>query len=160
MMREVWRDIPGFEGHYQASDMGRVRSLRRKDSAGRIRSGRVLKPNRTSNGYLQVALCGPWGRISKLTHNLVCLAFYGKEQNLEVDHLDEDKENNCLYNLEYVTRQENVSRHHSRGRNLYIRFCPSKYPKRPYQTIIKGRYIGSFKTKEEALTARDEVLAR
>jgi hypothetical protein len=156
---ENWKDIPNFEGYYQASDQGRIRSLDRKDDKGRLRKGRVLRPNPQHHGYLQVTLCGPWGRTSRFVHNLVCLAFYGESRGLEVDHLDEDKNNNCVFNLEYVTRHENVKRHHSKNRELYISYYPQKYPKNPFCVIVKNKHIGTFKTKAEAICARDEAIA-
>ncbi|QKM47751.1 hypothetical protein B7760_01775 [Burkholderia glumae] len=109
---ETWRDIPGFEGRYQVSDQGRVRSVDRRVRAvsktGReyLRPvlGVVLRPG-DCRGYPIVNL-HPAGTIA--VHLLVARAFVpGAAPGLEVNHLDGDKTNCCAANLEWVTKQQN-----------------------------------------------------
>lgn len=104
---EVWKDIPGYEGLYQASNLGRVRSLNRVDALGRRIRGRVLKPGTHLDGYLMVDLSK--GGVAKhySVHRLILLAFRG-ESDLDANHRDGDKANNRLSNLEYVTPSENT----------------------------------------------------
>ena len=54
--KEIWKDIPGFEGHYQASTLGRIKSLDRKDTLGRSLKGRIMKQGETRGKYLTVGL--------------------------------------------------------------------------------------------------------
>jgi len=110
LTQENWRDVVGFEGKYEVSNLGRVRSL----CCGRIK---VLKLGRHGNGYRTVT---PGGRISKLVHRLVAMAWIGPIPNdKEVNHIDGDKANNRVENLEYVTRRGNV--HHAIRTGLMLR---------------------------------------
>lgn len=106
---EEWRDIPGFEGAYQVSDLGRVRSLDRVVSVGagsrRLR-GQIIAVQKHPGGYRQVKLPGG----SLLVHRLVAAAFLGPcPDGYEVAHCDNDRTNNWLRNLAYVTHGENLS---------------------------------------------------
>lgn len=100
-MEETWKPIPGFEGRYEVSDKGNVRSL--------IRGKGLLRPGLSSNGYLTVALRSPGiPTRSYLVQELVLLAFVGPRPNgLIIRHLDGTRLNNCLNNLEYATFREN-----------------------------------------------------
>lgn len=105
---EEWRSIQGYEGLYEVSNRGRVRSLPRKDFAGRRLKGRILAPGTKSNGYLSVNLS--FGEKKNIhIHDLVTSAFLGKKpKGHEVNHIDYDRSNNRVENLEYVTHSENV----------------------------------------------------
>ena len=113
MGEEIWRDIPGYEDLYQASNWGRVRSIVK--SMGRRK--RVLSPCKTIWGYLQVSLTNKEGVLHhESVHKLVCLSFIpipsGMEhllgtRYLQVNHKDEDKTNNRVENLEWVTPSYN-----------------------------------------------------
>ena len=97
---EVWKDIPGYEGLYQVSNMGNVKSL--------FRYKKQLKPMMTNSGYLQINLFKNKIRKVFLVHRLVAIVFLDNPQNKEeVNHIDECKTNNKLSNLEWVTRTEN-----------------------------------------------------
>jgi hypothetical protein len=110
MMQEAWKDIPGFEGFYQASNSGKINSLARLDSLGRKVGGRTLKLQLNSNnGYVRVMLCIP-GEKKKfaLVARLVAKTFIPNPFNLpEVNHKDEDKHNNWDWNLEWCTHEYN-----------------------------------------------------
>lgn len=103
----MWKSVVGYEGLYEVSDFGRVRSLRGK-------TPRVLRVNKTSNGYIHVGLVGRGGAKNRRrwlsVHRLVAEAFIGEcPEGREVNHKDENKANNCVSNLEYVTRSENIN---------------------------------------------------
>ena len=110
---EMWKDIKGYEGLYQISNLGRVKSLPRNitHSYNTIDNyyeqgfqGRFLKPNKKENGYLEFSLYKNKQRKHKYIHRLVAEAFIPNPDNLpQVNHTDEDKENNCVNNLEWCT---------------------------------------------------------
>lgn len=104
MNKEIWKDIEGYEGLYQVSNLGRVKSFPRN---GTIKEERILKPNKVG-GYLQVALQNHKNRKYKKVHRLVAETFIPNLENKrEVNHIDGDKTNNCVENLEWVTTSEN-----------------------------------------------------
>lgn len=111
---EKWRDIEGYEGLYQVSNHGHVRSVDRvvKYSDGkpsRHFKGQEIKPLDGNNGYLFVNLSNN-SKIKRIgIHRLVALAFIQKpSDNVEVNHIDGNKKNNSVENLEWVTRRENI----------------------------------------------------
>lgn len=107
VMSEVWKVIPGYEGIYEVSDFGRVKSILRTDRFGRTRGGMFLSPGLGKNGYYTVALCKNGKQKSRNVHKLVMEAFVGKSEKV-VNHIDGVRSNNNLSNLEYVTQRENV----------------------------------------------------
>lgn len=117
---EVWRAIPGFEGRYEASDHGRVRSLPRMvQKSGRgiayQRDGKILKPTSGTRQRQMVTLWRDGKSVTRAVHILVMLAFVGPcPPGLEVCHWDDDSANNLLTNLRYGTHSENM---HDRNRN-------------------------------------------
>jgi len=110
---EIWKDIKGYEGLYQVSNMGRVKSLERtvirKNGRKFTVRERILKPFPNHKGYLQVSLCDSRGKEKTVkVHRLVCEAFYKNPENKPcVNHIDEDKTNNAASNLEWCTYKEN-----------------------------------------------------
>lgn len=113
---EEWRDIPNYEGLYQVSNLGRVRSCDRVVSRNLKNGeksvtlkGKVLTPRISNKGYKSVMLCS--NGIGKLytVHRLVAFAFLSKvsEYKNQVDHIDGDRLNNCASNLRWCTNKEN-----------------------------------------------------
>jgi len=104
-MIEIWKDVTGYEGLYQVSDQGNVRSRRRPGS-----SGGILKPGVDGKGYLQVKLCRKGKRRNILIHRLVAKAFIPNPLNLPViNHKDENPKNNVVDNLEWCTVKYNTN---------------------------------------------------
>jgi len=105
-MLELWRDIPGYEGTYQASSLGRIKSLA---GAGRTRARYqdiILAPVKHHTGYHLYSI-GPKGK-SVFGHKLVAMAFLGEpEEGQVVCHFDGRKGNNCADNLRYDTQASN-----------------------------------------------------
>ena len=122
MTKEIWRDIEGYEGLYQVSDQGRVKSLERTfiDKIGRERYVKecILKPVIDQYGYLLVSLyAGGKQKVHKV-HRLVCQAFHDNQENKPcVNHIDENKTNNAASNLEWCTYEEN-NKHGTRNERL------------------------------------------
>ncbi len=104
---EIWKDIKGFEGYYQISNLGSVRSLDRFDGVN-YRKGQPIKPTLKHNGYLQVGLRKHNKRKYILVHRLVAIHFIDNPKNKkQVNHIDCNKKNNKVNNLEWVTSREN-----------------------------------------------------
>ena len=101
MEKEIWKNIPGYEGQYQASNLGRIRSIK-------CNNVHILRPQRIRSGYYMVQLCLNSVAKNVSVHRLVWITFNGViPEGLEINHRDEDKANNALLNLELVTRKEN-----------------------------------------------------
>jgi hypothetical protein len=112
MENEEWRDIKTYEGIYQVSNKGRIRSLdrygKRTENTIRKLKGRILKPFPVQAGYLSVYLCNEYGKKSFKVHRLVATAFLSNpKQKNEVNHKDGNRQNNEADNLEWVTKSEN-----------------------------------------------------
>lgn len=107
--QEEWRDIPGYEGFYQVSSLGRVRKLQTIDSMRRVHRSHIKKLSINNRfGYLQVVLYKNGAGRTKRVHCLVALAFLGERPTgFEVNHIDGHKDNNRLDNLEYCTPSQN-----------------------------------------------------
>lgn len=103
---EEWKEIPGFEGIYEVSNFGRIRTV----SNGRGRIIHEKKPTPTKKGYMLVQLWSKNKRIAKFVHRLVAEAFIPNPNNLpQVNHKDEDKANNHVDNLEWCDDKYNVN---------------------------------------------------
>ena len=102
-MTETWKAIAGFEGLYEVSDLGRVKSLK-------FGKERILKPGGDTHGYLQVCLCKD-GHVKKFkVHRLVAESFIQNPNNLEtINHKDEVKTNNTVSNLEWMSQKDNIN---------------------------------------------------
>jgi len=112
-MPEVWKPISGYEGTYEVSDQGRVRSLDRtclgKDGRQEFHRGKILKPQKMKNNYLEVSLSSAGARTHRTVHTLVAEAFLGpRPEGHDVAHMDGDRSHNCADNLFYLTREDNL----------------------------------------------------
>lgn len=121
-MQEIWKPVLGYEGRYEVSNLGAVRTVGRYISApqGRIRwlPERNLSTHITARGYVQTMFKVGSKAIHQLAHRLVAEAFIPNNGDLpQVNHLDGDKQNNCSTNLEWTTSQDNCL--HARHENLY-----------------------------------------
>ena len=108
-MNENWKDVKGYEGFYQVSDQGRVKSLKRTDRNGHPRTERILKPHDRRNGYLCVHLSKDMNAKWFSVHRLVADAFVPHDEGNDiVNHLDNNPKNNVASNLEWTTYKGNM----------------------------------------------------
>lgn len=164
---EEWKDIDGYIGLYQVSNMGRVRSLDRYarvcGNGKRLVKGRIMKPAICTNGYYEVGLSNGSRCISpRLIHRLVAQAFIPNPDNLpEVNHKDEDIKNNSVENLEWCSSKYNAN---YGTRNERCRDSNRKYFKPVYQ-IDKDcgmiiRWWECIKDAARCLNIHDEQISR
>ena len=119
---EIWKPVVGYEGLYEVSSYGRVRSLDRIDSNNHPLKGVILKPYISNSGYLLVGLYKQQKRDRKLLHRLVAEAFIPNPDNKpEIDHINTIKTDNTVFlnedgsinyektNLRWTTRKENIN---------------------------------------------------
>ena len=157
MMEEVWKDVVGYEGFYQVSNMGNVRSVTRTvkcaDGSVRTWTGRPIKPDTKKNGYMQVMLRKPGIAKQRLVHRVVAEAFVPNHDGLPcVNHKDEKKKNNQADNLEWCDVLYNnlygdghISRANN-GRESSIRSCA----KPVCQYTLDGEFVGEYFSAMEA----------
>lgn len=111
-IEEIWKDIEGFEGIYQVSNYGRVKSLRRLLWNGKVwhmSKEKIMKPSIDCNGYPLVGLRNKDGMKYMRVHRLVALAFIPNPNNYRVvNHIDADRANNYVDNLEWCTHKHNT----------------------------------------------------
>ena len=106
---ETWKDVVGYEGLYEVSNKGNVYSVERMDALGREQGGLVLKPKYNNRGYLMVSLYKNGKLKNRTVHRIVAEAFIPNPKGfLEINHKDENKSNNEIFNLEWCTREHNV----------------------------------------------------
>ena len=155
-MKEIWKDIAGYEGIYAVSNLGRVRSLDRYvqcvDSV-RYYKGRIMKLHKQRNGYLQVCLRISGKHEQALVHRLVAEAFIPNHGQLPcVNHKDENKENNNADNLEWCTQKYN--NHYGEGNKTRCRNARdgaiNKLAKPVLQYSLDGKLLDEYYSAMEA----------
>ena len=159
-MVEVWKDIVDYEGKYQVSNMGRVKSL--VDRWGRKREMILKLSVNNKNGYVQVNLHKDSKQKTYRVHKLVALAFVdGYEEGLVVNHIDECKDNNVWTNLEWVTTTYNntYNDRHKRAGNSLKGIKRSDETKKKLSKI-KSKKVMCVETEEvfESLTKAGEFI--
>lgn len=135
-MDEIWKEAIGYEGFYEVSSKGGVRSLDRLDSMGRAWKGKRLKAKPNSHGYPAVSLYKPGGRRVVEVHRLVAKSFLTAENTAhQVNHINGIKTDNRVVNLEWCTASQNQQ--HSRH------ILGNKgHPRRP--VIAQGKVVSIY----------------
>lgn len=124
--RENWRPVAGYRGAYEVSDQGRVR---------KVHSGQIMKSRRDRGGYVRINLTLDKVKTTHKVHRLVAAAFVpGYAEDLQVNHKDADKTNNCADNLEWVTAKGN----HDASYNVRM-------------MKAKGTHVTQYKTNGEVV---------
>jgi len=160
-MKEIWKSIKGYENYYEVSNIGNVRSIDRiiVDKNGIIyhRKGIYLKPVKNKSGYMQVALSINNKLKSYTIHSLIAIAFIPNIKNSPtVNHIDGNKLNNTIINLEWATKSEQA-RH---SLKLKLRSMPNSWngkfgslhgaSKKVHQYSIDGHFIKEHNSIIEA----------
>lgn len=108
--KEIWKPIEGYEGIYEISNLGRVKSLARLDTIGRRIRERIMKCQPNKDGYLNITLKNENGKKTYLLHRLVAMHFVENPHGYdEINHIDVDPANPKASNLEWCTREYNVN---------------------------------------------------
>lgn len=156
MVDEIWRDIPGYRGLYQASSEGRIRSVSHvvnyvkhyddKDVAANHKfTGKILSQTFTS-GYLGCIISMDGKTSYPLVHRLVALAFVPNPENKpQVDHIDGDRTNNRPENLRWVTSKENHANTIDKGEHT----SQQLYKKKPIRDVDTGEIFESMLAAED-----------
>jgi len=167
-VQEIFKDIPNFEGIYQISNLGSVKSLERKvkHSKGGLRmvKEKILKPTDDGKGYLQVMLQRQ-GRIKLFqVHQLVAMVFLNHKpcgHKLVVDHINNISSDNRVENLQLISNRENSSKDKKGGSSKYVGVCWSKAIRKwiAYIKINEKRiHLGTFKDEYKAHLAYQNKL--
>lgn len=159
---EIWKDVITYEGWYQVSSFGNVRTFRAKGrgvSNTQMKEPRLLKPFKDRGGYVNVKLTKDKIEKTIMIHRLVATAFLENPNNLEqVNHIDSNRSNNNVSNLEWVSREENQA-HGYLKRNFSSKYLgvSFKKDKNRWDAVVHkngvSKYIGRFKTELEAYCA-------
>tara|TARA_R110000822_G_scaffold296757_1_gene419252 strand:- start:338 stop:850 length:513 start_codon:yes stop_codon:yes gene_type:complete len=166
-MKEVFKDIPNYEGIYQVSNLGNVKSLERKVKhfKGGLKTikEKILKKDTSSHGYPRVRLAENGENKKFSIHQLVAIAFLNHKPNgyeLVVDHIDNNRLNNCVNNLQIITQRENSSKD-KKGTSKYagVYWC-KEIKKWRCQIRILGKLkdLGLFTDEYNAHLAYQEAL--
>ena len=149
-MQEIWKDIKGYEGMYQVSNLGRVKSIRSKDSIGRKRKLGLLSLQ-IHQGYVNTRLMKNGIRKTVRIHRLVAQAFLKRVNGKpEINHIDGNKENNNVKNLEWVSRSENVKHAYNNGLIKQTSKRRNDYRSKPIMQILNNEIINEFPSAMEA----------
>jgi hypothetical protein len=154
MQEEIWKDVLGYEGIYQVSNLGRVKSFKRCKE-------KILKPYKDTAGYLMVDL-NKNKRITLSVHRLIATTFLGIS-DLQVNHINGIKTDNKLENLEFVCARENSS-HRNLNKNTTSKFIGVSWNKQNSKWVsnirINGHqtYLGLFETELDAFVKADNFV--
>jgi hypothetical protein len=166
---EIWKDVPGYEGIYQVSDIGNVKSLSRellhKGKYPITTKEKILKPGLSGNGYLTVRLCNNNSRKTINVYMLVAMAFLNHKPDgthkICIDHINNDKTDNRLVNLQLISQRENTSKDKKNGTSKYVGVSWCK-PRNKWVAQIaiddKKKHLGYFTDEYEAHLGYDKVL--
>lgn len=150
-INEIWKSIEEFEGKYEVSDLGNVRSLNYNNTTGKIRN---LKPSISNSGYLRVQLSKGKKSHPNSIHILVVRAFLNHISNGHekvVNHINKNKKDNRLINLEIVSQRENTSTREN-CTSSYVGVSLTRNNTWLSSIYIKDKqvHLGKFKTEIEA----------
>lgn len=146
-MEEQWKDIIGYEGLYQVSNLGNVKSLNYNHTG----KERILKKYKGQDGYLRNNLCKDGEIKHMLNHRLVAQAFIPNDDlfKTEINHKDENKTNNCLENLEWCTSKENCNYGSRNERMVKAQINHPNKSKQVVQYSLDGVFLKTWQSIHE-----------
>jgi hypothetical protein len=150
--QEEFRDVLGYEGLYQVSDLGRVKSLNYR----KTKVSGILKLSKDKDGYYRICLCNKNVKQAKGVHVLQAMVFLGHipcGYEIVVDHKNFIKYDNRLENLQVVTQRRNVDKRHLPSTSSYVGVFWSKRSKKWVSSIYYNKkriHLGYFDSEEEA----------
>lgn len=152
---EIWRDIEGYEGLYQVSSLGRVKTIERifTDSKGREYKiiSQIKQIFKTKNGYIRVKLWKNGKSKNFFVHRLVAIAFIDNPNNFRcVNHKDENKENNCVDNLEWCDHKYNNNYGNHKNKVSNTQKNRKDLSKPIIQIDLEGNIINQYHSIKEA----------
>lgn len=155
-MREIWKDIPGYEGHYAASNLGNIKSLK-------YNKEKIIKPMKNCKGYFICFLSKNNNQKKFKVHQLIAITFLNHTpcgMKLVIDHINDDKSDNSANNLRIVSNRDNCHRV-KKGMNTSkykgVHFDKDKNKWRAQTTINnKRKHIGFYNSEEEAFKSHEE----
>lgn len=147
---EEWRPVEGYEGLYEVSNLGRVKSLERIDSGGVRRGGHFMSFTSDKGGYLRCKLTKNGNYKLMLVHRLVAKAFIPNPNNYPcINHKDEDPTNNCVENLEWCTYSYNIN-YGNRKAKVKEKELNGPLSKSVAKYSVNGDFIQVFSSVNEA----------
>lgn len=146
-MQEIWKDIENYEGIYQVSNLGRVRSLNYRNT-NKIK---LLSVHTNTKGYLDAHLAKNGISHHCVIHRLVAKAFISNPNNLpQVNHIDGNKKNNCINNLEWCNNSQNMKHAYKMGMIHKMIGVNNPKHKAVYQYDLKGNFIKKWEYIQKA----------
>lgn len=156
MAHEVWRDVVGYEGFYQVSNLGNVKSLCRKIKRGKSLvtiHEKMLNQTENTNGYLRVSLSRNGMVEMRFVHRLVAEAFIDKPNDeYVVDHIDGNKQNNNVLNLRWCSQGQNLHYSYAGGRRRPL-VISDEWRKRQKRAVSRPVIRSDGKEFESVLAA-------
>jgi hypothetical protein len=163
---EIWKDVINYNGIYQVSNYGNVKSQTRKDSIGRNIKGKVLNKILSNRGYYVVNLSRD-GVVKKRTvHQLMAESFLNHKPNgylSVINHINLNKLDNNIDNLEIITPRENSNKKHIKSSSKYVGVTWHKQHKKWYSQIYingKQKFLGLFDDEIKASDAYNKRLLK
>lgn len=169
-MKEVWKDLKGYEGTYQLSNFGRIKSMSRsfvmKNGGIRSYTEKIMRPSIDKGGYYVVGLWKNSKKSTKRLHKLIAINFMDHVpcgHKLVVNHKNFDKTDNRVLNLEIITQRENANRKHLQSTSKFVGVYWDKKSKKWRSTIVidgKDKNLGSFDCEIKASEAYQNELRK
>lgn len=164
---EIWKNVKDYEGIYQVSNFGNVKSLKRhikNGYSGRWVDEKILKKQKNKEGYLVISLNKCNNRKLGFIHQLVAIAFLNHKPcgyKLVINHKDFNRDNNIVENLEIVTSRQNTNQKHLKSSSKYVGVYWHKASKKWHSSIRinnKIKHLGLFDIEEDASDAYQKKL--